>query len=185
MATQLPPPMVIYQLASAHYISQALYVAAHLGIADLLAEGPQTPEALAAKTGTHAGSLRRVLRLLASAGVFAEDADGRFELTPVGSALRSGPDSSQAANLAEASRQVMLWRRAIVAPRSGWSRTLDRGSRSRQDHSRRPASIAAARRSIPRLAASGRTAPKPSTRLLVPRVRPTKYADNGVASTPR
>src|SRR5215475_2278901 len=97
MDTSLPPPMVIYQLANAHYISQALYVAAHLGIADLLAEGPHTPEVLAVKTGTHAGSLRRVLRLLASAGVFAEDTDGRFELTPVGSALRSGPGSSRAA----------------------------------------------------------------------------------------
>jgi hypothetical protein len=55
MNAQLPPPMVIYQLASAHYISQALYVAAHLGLADLLADGAQTPEALAVKTGTHAG----------------------------------------------------------------------------------------------------------------------------------
>jgi Dimerisation domain len=97
MDTQLPPLMVIYQLASAHYVSQALHVAAHLGMADLLAEGPQTPEALAAKTGTHAGSVRRVLRLLASAGVFTEDADGRFERTPVGPTLRSGPSSPRAA----------------------------------------------------------------------------------------
>src|SRR4030095_11573145 len=97
MDTQLPPPVVIHPLASAHYVSQALHVAAHLGIADLLAEGPQTHETLAAKTGTHAGALRRVLRLLASAGVFAEGADGRFELAPVGSALRSGPGSSHAA----------------------------------------------------------------------------------------
>jgi hypothetical protein len=37
-------------------------VAAHLGIADLLAEGPQTHETLAAKTGTHPGALRRVVR---------------------------------------------------------------------------------------------------------------------------
>jgi hypothetical protein len=71
--------------------------AAHLGIADLPTEGPETPEALAAKMGTHARSLRRVLRLLASAGVFTEDADGRLELTPVGSTLRSGPGSSRAA----------------------------------------------------------------------------------------
>jgi Dimerisation domain len=88
--------MVIYQLASAHYVSQALHVAAHLGIADLLAQGPQTPEALAAKARTHGGSLRRVLRLLASAGVFTEGANGRFELTPVGSALRGGLGSSRA-----------------------------------------------------------------------------------------
>src|SRR4030095_8158958 len=111
MDTQLPPPMVIYQLASAHYVSQALHVAAHLGIADLLAAGPQTHETLAAKTGTHAGSLRRVLRLLASAGVFAEDADGRFELTPVGSALCSGPGSSRGA--------ARLIPRSLVGPRWG------------------------------------------------------------------
>lgn len=97
MDTQLPPPMVLYQLASAHYLSQALYVAAKLGIADLLADGPQTHDALAKATDTHAPSLRRVLRLLASAGVFAEGADGRFELTEVGSFLRSGPGSFRAA----------------------------------------------------------------------------------------
>src|SRR5262245_20014833 len=120
MDTQLPPPMVIYQLASAHYISQALHVAAHLGVADLLAEGPQTPETLAAKTGTHAGSLRRVLRLLASAGVFAEDADGRFELTPVGSALRSGPGSSRAAARLFAGPMVwQCWGDLLTTVRTG------------------------------------------------------------------
>jgi hypothetical protein len=96
MDTQLPPSLMLYQLASAHYVSQALYVVAHLGIADLLADGPQTHEALAAKTNTHAPSLRRVLRLLVTAGVFAEGADQRFELTPVGACLRSGPGSFRA-----------------------------------------------------------------------------------------
>jgi hypothetical protein len=88
--------VVLYQLASAHYQSQALYVAAELGIADLLADGPQTYETLAAKTATHAPSLRRVLRLLLTAGVFLEGPDGRLELTPVGSFLRSGPGSFRA-----------------------------------------------------------------------------------------
>ena len=96
MDTQLPPPVVLYQLASAHYVSQALYVAAELGIADLLADGPQTHDTLAAETRTHAPSLRRVLRLLVTAGVFVEGADGRFELTPVGSFLRRGPGSFRA-----------------------------------------------------------------------------------------
>jgi hypothetical protein len=108
MDTQLPPPVVLYQIASAHYLSQALYVAAQLGIADLLADGPQSYETLAAKTGTHAPSLRRVLRLLASAGVFAEGADGRFELTPVGSFLRSGPGSFRAT--ARLFGGPMVWR---------------------------------------------------------------------------
>ena len=94
--TQVPPPVVVYQLGSAHYVSQALYVAAELGVADLLADGPQTSEMLAAGTQTHAPSLRRVLRLLATAGVFAEDADGRFSLTPIGESLRTAPGSSRA-----------------------------------------------------------------------------------------
>jgi hypothetical protein len=89
--------MVLYQLATAHYLSQAVYVAAKLGIADHLADGPQTHEALAKATATHAASLRRVLRLLAAAGVLAEREDGRFELTTVGSFLKSGPGSFRAA----------------------------------------------------------------------------------------
>jgi len=97
METQLPPPMVLYQLATAHYLSQAVYVAAKLGIADHLADGPQGHDALAKATATHAPSLRRVLRLLAAAGVLAEREDGRFELTSVGSFLKSGPGSFRAA----------------------------------------------------------------------------------------
>jgi SAM-dependent methyltransferase len=120
MNTQLPPPIVIYQLASAHYVSQALYVAAHLAIADLLAEGPETHETLAAKTGTHAEALRRVLRLLASAGVFAEGADGRFELTRVGAALRSGPGSSRAAARLFAGPMVwQCWGDLLTTVRTG------------------------------------------------------------------
>lgn len=97
MDTTLPPPMVLYQLASAHYVSQALYVAATLGIADHLADGPASAETLAARTAVHAPALRRVLRLLVAAGVFTEDHEGRFACTEVGAALRSGPGSFRAA----------------------------------------------------------------------------------------
>jgi SAM-dependent methyltransferase len=96
MDTQLPPPIALYQLATAHYASQAVGVAAELGIADLLADGPQTAEALAGATDTHAPSLRRVLRLLVNAGVFTEDDGGRFACTPVGSFLSTGPGSFRA-----------------------------------------------------------------------------------------
>ena len=93
MDTHLPAPAVLYQLATGHYVSHAIYAAAKLGIADLLGQGPKCHDELAKATGTHAPSLRRVLRLLATAGVFAETEDGRFELTPVGSCLQSGPGS--------------------------------------------------------------------------------------------
>jgi precorrin-6B methylase 2 len=69
-------------------VSQALYAAAELGIADLLAGGPRTADDLATASGAHAPSLARVLRLLASEGVFMEMDDGRFALTPMAEALR-------------------------------------------------------------------------------------------------
>ena len=67
----------------------ALRAAAGAGIADHLAAGPLTAEELAAKAGVDAGHLRRVLRFLATRGVFGEDEDGRFALTTAASVLRA------------------------------------------------------------------------------------------------
>ena len=69
-------------------VSQAIGVAAELGIADLLASGPRSADELAAATEVHGSARYRVLRLLASEGVFAETEDGRFVLTPRVEALR-------------------------------------------------------------------------------------------------
>src|SRR5277367_858304 len=85
----LPPPVVLYQIGIGHYFSRALYLAASLGIADLLRDGPRTHQELAQATETDPHSLRRVMRLLASVGVFEEQPDGKFALTPVGQHLRS------------------------------------------------------------------------------------------------
>jgi SAM-dependent methyltransferase len=94
MTEGLPPPMALFRMASGFYVSRAIHVAAKLGIADLLAEGPQSYGELAKVTGTHAPSLRRMLRLLASVAVFAEEADGKFALTPIGACLRTGVPGS-------------------------------------------------------------------------------------------
>jgi hypothetical protein len=73
---------------------QALHVAADLGVADELAAGPRSVSDLATAAGAHPGALYRLLRLLAGAGVFREQLDGRFALTPLGRCLRrEGPDS--------------------------------------------------------------------------------------------
>ena len=77
------------QLVNGFQVSQAIHVAAVLGIADLLAEGPRSSADLAAATDTHAETLYRVLRALASAGVFHEENGRRFALTPLGDCLRS------------------------------------------------------------------------------------------------
>lgn len=71
------------------HISRAVYVAAKLGIADLLAGGPASSKQLARATGTDQPSLYRVLRLLASLGVFDEVEPGSFGLTVLGDRLRS------------------------------------------------------------------------------------------------
>jgi predicted transcriptional regulator len=70
--------------------SRALYVAAELGIADILANGPRSITELAALTSSHPRSLYRLLRMLASEGVFAETVDRHFELTEKGRLLQSG-----------------------------------------------------------------------------------------------
>ncbi|MEX2208284.1 MAG: methyltransferase [Myxococcota bacterium] len=72
-----------------YFISQMLFSVAKLGVADALAEKPLAPDALAKRVGAHAPFLRRVLRALASVGVFAEDSRGRFRLTPIGQTLRA------------------------------------------------------------------------------------------------
>ena len=93
----LPPQMVLYQMAIGHYLSRALHLAAKLGVADLLKDGARRAEELAEATDTHAPSLRRVLRFLASVGVFEEREDGRFALTALGECLRADlPGSSRA-----------------------------------------------------------------------------------------
>ena len=91
---ELPPPLSLFRMATGFYVSRAIHVAAILGIADHLADRPRHYVELAEATRTHADSLRRVLRLLASAGVLTEAKNERFALTPIGACLRSGVPGS-------------------------------------------------------------------------------------------
>ena len=83
-----PPTVAMRRLANGYQVTQAIHVAASLGIADLLRDGPQDSETLAAATASHAPSLHRVLRALASVGVLHEDDHGGFALTAIGACLR-------------------------------------------------------------------------------------------------
>jgi hypothetical protein len=83
------PTVALRRLVNGYQVTQAIHVAAALGIADLLRDGPRDSDALAAQTDSHAPSLHRVLRALASVGVLHEDDDGRFALTAIGECLRS------------------------------------------------------------------------------------------------
>jgi len=94
-----PPGLALYQMSIGHYLSRALALAATLGIADLLADGPRDHHDLARACAADAPSLRRVLRLLASRGVFEEQADGRFATTPLGELLRADVPGSMHASV--------------------------------------------------------------------------------------
>jgi hypothetical protein len=83
------PTMALRRLVNGYQVTQAIHVAATLGIADLLREGPRSSGDLADATQSHARSLHRVLRALAAVGVLHEEDDGRFALTEVGQGLRS------------------------------------------------------------------------------------------------
>ena len=87
-----PPTVALRRLANGYQVTQAIHVAATLGIADLLRDGARDSETLAAATASDAPSLHRVLRALASVGVLHEDDDGRFALTAIGECLRSDAD---------------------------------------------------------------------------------------------
>ena len=83
------PSVMLKRLTDGYQVSQAIYVAATLGIADLLKDGPRDSDDLATATNTHPRTLYRLLRALASVGVFHEKSDRRFALTPLGDCLRS------------------------------------------------------------------------------------------------
>jgi hypothetical protein len=93
------PAENLLDLAFGYRLSQAVYLAAKLGVADLLAGGPREGTDLARSTGTSAPSLSRVLRLLAAAGVFAEVAPDRFALAPPGALLRTDAAESLRASI--------------------------------------------------------------------------------------
>jgi hypothetical protein len=82
------PAMHVFQLATGYVISTALQLAVQVGVADHLSAGPRTAQQLAAATGTNEDALYRVLRALASVGVFDEVEPRRFALTPAADILR-------------------------------------------------------------------------------------------------
>lgn len=90
----MPPQMIMMQMATAYWVSQSIYAAARLGIADLLVGGAKSCDELAILSGSHAPSLYRLLRALASVGVFTETENEKFALTPLANCLRSDVSDS-------------------------------------------------------------------------------------------
>jgi hypothetical protein len=115
------PSDQMLDMISAFWIARAVYVAAKLGIADHLADEPRSAAELADRTGTHAPSLYRVLRALASVGVFSQRDDGRFDATPLSATLQTGvPGSIRAFAISElGGEHYTAWTDAMHSVKTG------------------------------------------------------------------
>src|SRR4051794_226666 len=116
----IPAAVQLSQIITAYWQSQAVYVAAELGVADLLKDGPQPVSSLAASTSTHEDALFRLLRALASIGVFAELAPRTFGLTPLAELLRSDvPGSQRSLARMAGGEQFQAWSELLYSVRTG------------------------------------------------------------------
>jgi len=88
-ALELGPTEQMLQMMSGLWVSRGIWVAAKLGISDHLADGPKTADELAKLTDTHSDSLYRILRMLAMVGIYKEDGERKFSLTPLSETLLS------------------------------------------------------------------------------------------------
>ena len=107
-------------MITAYWVSQSVYVAAKLKIADHLSSGPKTAGQLAEATATHAPSLYRLLRALASLGIFLEEMDGRFSQTAMSEGLLSQkPGSQWALAIMMGEEQYCAWGDLLNSVRTG------------------------------------------------------------------
>jgi hypothetical protein len=130
-AHELPPPMQMVQLLFGFQLSQAVYVAAKLGVADHLTDGPRPATEVAELVGADSTALRRLLRTLAAVGVFSEDAEGRVGLTPLGATLVSDAPGSMR-DLA------LMWMETHYGPFGDLLHTARTGEPAAQHHYGQP-----------------------------------------------
>ena len=116
------PQAELLRLTYGALAAQVVYVAAKLGLADLLKDGPRTAVDLAAAAGVDAAILRRFLRALVSLGVFVEMAGDRFALTEIGQYLRTDrEDSAQPRAIFNTEVLQPLWGELLHTLRTGES----------------------------------------------------------------
>jgi C-methyltransferase len=119
----LPPPAAMMEMIIATWVSQAVTVAAELGLADALMDGPVTIDELAASVDADPDALRRLLRALIGRGVFRHRRDGRYELNSLARTLCSDAAASMrwAAQFYGSREQRERWTLLADSIRSGTS----------------------------------------------------------------
>jgi hypothetical protein len=115
---QMGPGPVVFRIATAYWASQSIYVAAKLGVADVLGEGSKSNDEIASAIGANSKSLARLTRALVALGVLTVDGDGRFRLTRIGASLQSGmPGSMRSIVLTLGEEHYQAWGRLIDSVR--------------------------------------------------------------------
>ena len=113
------PKAKLLRMLTGYWLSQAIHVAARLGIADLVKDEPKTAAELARLTDTHPLALHRLLRALASVGIFAADEDGRFGLTDMARCLLDEPMSQRAVALMLGDEHYASWGQLLYSVTTG------------------------------------------------------------------
>ena len=114
------PEQQLDQMITGYWTSQAIYAAAKFGIADLLTDGSRGVDDLATASSTNAGALYRLLRALASIGIFSEDSPKQFSLTPLAEPLRSDVEGSKRAlALMSGDEQFQSWSEIVYSIQTG------------------------------------------------------------------
>ncbi|AFY62730.1 methyltransferase [Synechococcus sp. PCC 6312] len=123
-----PPQMVLMQMITGYWVSQSIFAAAKLGLADHLSTGEKNCAELATATGSHEPSLYRLLRALASVGIFAETKPSTFAITPLATFLRSDvPGSVRDASIMMGDQEHYgSWGNILHAIKTGDSSFQDR-----------------------------------------------------------
>ena len=116
-----PAPAAMMEMIIATWTSQAITVAAQLGVADALSNGPLPIEELAARVGADADALRRLLRALISKGIFVHRRDGRYGLNSLAGTLRSDAPISMTGRRSSTGRreQRERWTLMVDSIRTG------------------------------------------------------------------
>ncbi len=118
--TETSPELQLDQMITGYWTSQAIYAVAKFGIADLLNDGPRSVDDLAEASSTNADALYRLLRALASIGIFSESSPKEFSLTPLAEPLRSDVEGSKRAlALMSGDEQFQAWAEIVYSIQTG------------------------------------------------------------------
>lgn len=116
----MPPQVAMLQMVTSSWVSRSIYAAAKLGIADLLKDGPKSCDELASVVAVKPRPLYRLLRALASVGVFAEQEQGYFTLTPLAACLVSDiPGSIRALAIMVGEEHDKVWENILYTLQTG------------------------------------------------------------------